>query len=152
MSLKNWLAAGWLRPHKATLQEITNLWLIADRDLQDAASGGISHDWQFGITYNAALKLCTIVLYAEGYHPEKGNLAHYRTLQALPLILDVTHKGDGDYLEACRRKRTTVEYDRAGGATANDAREFLEFTQQLRTDALAWLVERHPALVPLEAR
>jgi hypothetical protein len=43
---------------------------------------GISDDWKFGIAYNAALKLCTILLHDSGYRPEK-NLAHYRTLQAL---------------------------------------------------------------------
>ena len=32
-------------------------------------------------------------------------------------------------LEACRRKRTSVEYDRAGGATLKDASEFIEFTK-----------------------
>ena len=52
-------------------------------------SGDISADWRFGIAYNAALKLCTILLYAEGYRPEK-TLQHYRTIQALPLILGNT--------------------------------------------------------------
>jgi hypothetical protein len=32
------------------------------RDLKDASAGGLSHDWQFGIAYNAALKLCLILL------------------------------------------------------------------------------------------
>ncbi len=64
MSLPTWLAAGWLQPHKTSRAEIRELWEIVDRDLADAASGGISADWQYGIAYNAALKLCTILLYA----------------------------------------------------------------------------------------
>jgi hypothetical protein len=56
---------------------------IVDRDLKDARQKGLSADWRFGIAYNAALKLCTILLYAEGFRPEK-TLAHYRTLQAQP--------------------------------------------------------------------
>jgi hypothetical protein len=67
----------------------------ADRDLEDARTDRLSTDWQFGIDYNAALKLCTILLYAEGYRPEK-NLAHYRTLQALPLIMGPKRKDDAD--------------------------------------------------------
>lgn len=79
MSLPTWLAAGWLQPHKTSPEEIRDLWSIVSRDLTDAASGGISADWQYGIAYNAALKLCTILLYAEGYKPAKGAMAHSRT-------------------------------------------------------------------------
>jgi hypothetical protein len=39
---------------------------LVNRDLANAG-GGISPDWRFGIAYNAALKLCTILSYAEGY-------------------------------------------------------------------------------------
>jgi hypothetical protein len=87
MSLPIWLNAGWLQRHQTSPEEIRDLWMIAARDLQDAASGGISHDWQYGIAYNAALKLCTILLYAEGFKPAKGTLAHFRVLSALPHIL-----------------------------------------------------------------
>lgn len=97
MSLPTWLAAGWLQPHKTSPAEIRELWLIVGRDLADAASGGISADWQYGIAYNAALKLCTILLYAEGYQPGKGAMAHSRTLNALPHILGAQRKSDADY-------------------------------------------------------
>ena len=147
MSLQAWHSAGWLRPHQTSHREIRDLWLIAERDLKDAASGGISHDWQYGIAYNAALKLCTILLYAEGYRPEKS-LAHYRTLQALPLILGAHRSADADYLDGCRKKRNTVEYDYAGSATAADADELIRFSDELRTEVLAWLKARHPKLVP----
>ena len=59
MSLRQWADNGWLRPHKTSAKEISDLLRIVERDLQDAA-GSISADWQFGIAYNAALKLCTI--------------------------------------------------------------------------------------------
>jgi len=38
----------------------SNLLTIVERDLNDAGSCGISSDWQFGIAYNAALKLSTL--------------------------------------------------------------------------------------------
>lgn len=85
-------------------------------------------------------------LYACGYRPAQ-NLAHYRTLQALPLILGPAHKADADYLDACRVKRNTVEYDRVGGATEADAEELLVYCQALRTAALAWLRDHHPDLL-----
>ena len=44
MSLQNWLNNAWLRPHKTSREEIRNLWLLADRDIRDAAAGVISED------------------------------------------------------------------------------------------------------------
>jgi len=66
-----WADNGWLTSHKTSTQEIGNLLAIVERDLKDAIEGGISADWRFGIAYNAALKLCTVLLYAEGYKAER---------------------------------------------------------------------------------
>lgn len=81
---------------------------IVDRDLRDAEVGALSNDWKLGIAYNAALKLCTILLHASGYRPEK-ELQHFRTIAALPLILGDRHKDAAEYLDSCRKKRNTVE-------------------------------------------
>lgn len=148
MSLKQWADNGWLRPHQATPQEIADLLAIVARDLDDAERD-ISADWRFGIAYNAALKLCTILLHASGYRPEK-TLQHYRTLAALPLILGAERKGDAAYLDACRAKRNTAEYDMAGVATKEDAIELAAFTQELRRDVCDWLRKNHPQLLPNE--
>ncbi len=141
MSLKQWASNGWLRPHKTSPKEIQDLLAIVKRDLADA-TGDISADWQFGIAYNAALKLCTVLMHASGYRPEK-TLQHYRTLQALPIILGPERKADADYLDACRIKRNTVEYDYAGAATSKDAKELIEFTRELRKAVIAWLEHEH---------
>ena len=145
MSLQQWEKNGWIRPHQTSTQEIAGLMSIVDRDLLDA-QGRISADWQFGIAYNAALKLCTILLYASGYRPER-NAAHQRTLSVLPLILSNSRKADADYLEACRVKRNTVEYDMAGAATDRDAAELQEFAKQLRAEVITWLRENQPKLL-----
>ncbi|HBC86777.1 MAG TPA: hypothetical protein DCZ94_07480 [Lentisphaeria bacterium] len=144
MSLRDWLNNGWLRLHKCNREDIQNLFEIVDRDIADAESG-ISPDWRFGIAYNAALKLCTILLYAEGYRPEK-NLQHYRTIQAMPLILGNDRKKDADYLETCRTKRNTVEYDYVGGASEADANELIKFVVEFKIDVLTWLKKSHPPL------
>jgi len=136
-----------LRPHKTTRKAISNLLAIARRDLADARVKGISDDWRFGIAYNAALKLGTILLYAEGYRPPQ-NLAHFQTLQALPLILGADRQADADYLEACRKKRNSVEYDCVGGATRADGDELIEFAHSLEKEVLKWLRANHPNLAP----
>ena len=144
MTLKQWMNNGWLRRHKTSSEEIENLLMIIDRDLKDA-EGSISDDWRFGIAYNAALKLCTILLYAEGFKAER-TLQHYRTIQALPLILGKERKTDAEYLDSCRAKRNIVEYDYVGGVTTNDADELIEFVKELKADVLDWLNKNHPEL------
>ncbi len=72
MTLKQWSENGWLRAHKTGPQEIGNLLAIVERDIKDAYQGEISADWSFGIAYNAALKLCTVLLYARGYKSERS--------------------------------------------------------------------------------
>ena len=145
MTLKQWAANGWLREHQTSAEEIGNLLAIVERDLKDATEGGISADWRFGIAYNAALKLCTILLYGEGYRSEK-TLQHYRTIQALPFILGPERKDDTNYLDACRTKRNVVEYDYIGGVTENDANELIEFVKDLKDEVETWLEEKHPEL------
>jgi len=145
MSLQQWHKNGWLRPHQTNCKQIADLFEIVDRDLADARTARLSSDWQFGIAYNAALKLCTILLYAEGYRPERA-LAHYRTLQALPLILGDKRRSDADYLDSCRIKRNTVEYDVAGRTSPEEAAELIGFTDELQQDVLDWLRNGHPEL------
>lgn len=145
MTLRQWADNGWLKSHKTSAAEIGNLLAIVDRDLKDAVEGGISADWRFGIAYNAALKLCTILLYAEGYKAERA-LQHYRTIQALTLILGLERKNDANYLDTCRAKRNIVEYDYIGAVTENDADELIEFVKQLKDEVETWLEKEHPNL------
>jgi hypothetical protein len=145
MTLKQWADNGWLKTEATSKKEIANLMGIADRDLEDA-TGSISPDWQFGIAYNAALKLCTILLRAEGYRATHGQ-QHYRTITAMPLALGVSKKDDAEYLDSCRTKRNTVEYDYVGGASEDDARELVDFLRGFKEEVLAWLKEQHPDLL-----
>jgi hypothetical protein len=146
MTLQQWAANGWLRAHQSSPQEIAGLFSVIERDLADA-EGDISADWRFGIAYNAAVRLCTVLLHASGYRPEK-TLQHYRTIAALPLILGESRKEDAAYLETCRIKRNTAEYDMAGVATQADASELVNFARELRQDVVGWLRTHHPELSP----
>lgn len=147
MSLLDWQNNGWLRPHKTDKQEMTNLLAIVDRDIADAKANDISDDWRFGIAYNAALKLCTMMLYAHGFRPE-NNLAHYRTLMAMEFTIGPHRKEDAVYLDACRVKRNTVEYDNVGCASKSEAEELLSFVHELRQEVLELLAKNFPDLCP----
>lgn len=137
MTLQNWRANGWLRQHETSPQEITDLLHIVERDLQDAGHV-LSADWRFGIAYNAALKLCAILLYASGFRAER-NLQHYRTIQALPLILGAESREDADYLDACRNKRNQAEYERTGVVSEGEAKELIAFVDGLKVVVIEWL-------------
>jgi len=145
MTLKQWSENQWLRPHMTSRREIDDLLRIVDRDLADTGAD-VSADWRFGIAYNAALKLCTALLYASGYRPHRTE-AHYRTLQSLALVLGSQRQPDADYLETCRRKRNVIEYERVGEVTYEEADEFVAFVEQLRRDAVGWLRRHHPELL-----
>lgn len=146
MSLADWERNGWLMKHATSQSEIADLFSIIDRDLSDAKEEGISHDWQFGIAYNAALKLCTVLLHASGYRAT-GSLHHYRTIQALPLILGDSAKELCEYLETCRKKRNIVEYDYAGCVTHRDALELISSAEELKSRVMEWLTRQHPDLL-----
>lgn len=145
MSLKQWADNGWPKPHRTSRKEIGSLLRIVERDLNDA-QGDISSDWRFGIAYNAVLKLCRILLSAEGYRPAH-ELQHYRTLASLPEILGEAKKADAEYLDDCRKKRNIVEYDEVGGASESDADELVGFVKGLRDEAMNWLKKNHPELL-----
>jgi len=146
MSLIDWEQNGWVKKHTTSRAEISNLFGIIDRDLLDAKEEDISNDWQFGIAYNAALKLCTVLLYANGYRAT-GNLHHYRTIQAVPLILGDSARELCDYLETCRKKRNTIEYDYAGAITHQDAMELISSAEELKSIVVEYLANRHPELL-----
>ncbi|HAK94193.1 MAG TPA: hypothetical protein DCM87_04120 [Planctomycetes bacterium] len=144
-SLQRWQADGWLRAHTPTRAEMANLLSIAARDLRDARKTAISSDWRFGIAYNAALKLCSILVHAEGYRPERS-LNHYRTIAALPLILGASRTPDAEYLETCRRKRNIVEYDRVGIVSQSETEELIAFVAGFLEEVTRWLRTHHPDL------
>jgi len=60
-------------------------------------------------------------------------------LHALPLILGEKWQDDANYLDACRIKRNTVEYNYVGGATDKDADELIGFVKELKTEVVKWL-------------
>jgi len=121
---------------------------MVDRNLADASSDAISVDNQYSLAYRAALMLCTILLYAEGYASGKGQGSHIWPINALPLILGEEHWANADYLDGCRGKRNRLEYEYIGATTPEDVAVLLEYGHGLRATVLAWLKEKHPDLVP----
>jgi hypothetical protein len=98
MRLQQWKANGWLQAHQTTPAQIADLFAIVDRDLEDSMRD-LSPDWQFGIAYNAALKLCTILLCASGYQSDRTlDLAGSKPQAFLDLL--ASHSGQTKFDES----------------------------------------------------
>lgn len=138
MSIDNFIKSGVLVKQDSSKTEIADLLKIVERDLEDSVQTEISSDWQFGIAYNAALKLANILIRSSGYRV-KGHGHHMNTIAMIPLILGEHKRDDSEYLDACRRKRNIVEYDCVGGATPGDVLELREFVQEFKVEVLTWL-------------
>lgn len=137
MSIDKLLERGALEKRPPSKEELQNLINIVDRDLKDSESSEVSYDWQFGIAYNAALKLANILVRGSGYRV-KGGSHHMNTIAMIPLVLGQDKRDDSDYIDACRKKRNIVEYDYVGGATEADAKELREFVKEFRDVVLDW--------------
>jgi len=145
MSLKNWLNNGWLTEHRTSTQEITALLAVADRDLTDCRTSGLSSDWRLNIAYNAALQASTAALAASGYRALR-EAHHYRVIQSLAHTI----KADAGFialLDQFRKKRNVGGYEQAGMVSDQEAKEMADLALKLRQNVEKWLRENHPDLL-----
>lgn len=139
MTLNDWAKNNWLKPHTTSKEEISGLFSIVERELKDSELQDISHDGKFSHAYRAALTLATILLYASGYMPEKGQSHHFRTIASIPEILGRETKDDADYLQNCRTIRNSAEYDAANEASEESANELVEFAKGFDKTVRTWI-------------
>jgi hypothetical protein len=145
MSLKNWLNNGWLTEHRTSTQEITSLLAVADRDLADCRTSGLSSDWQLNIAYNAALQTATAALAASGYRAAR-EAHHFRIIHSL----GHTIKADADLitlLDRFRKKRNISGYEISGMVSDQEAKEMMDLATRLRQNVEEWLRKTHPDLL-----
>ena len=119
MTLKSWLANGWLIEHTTNSQEIVDLLQVADRDLKDCETRGLSADWQLGIAYNAALQTATAALAACGFRSGR-DAHHHRVIQSLRYTIGAD-TGLTNQFDQYRKKRNMGGYDMAGMISQKEA-------------------------------
>lgn len=145
MSLKNWLANGWLIEHKTSPQEITGLLEVADRDLKDCRSPGLSSDWQLNIAYNAALQTATAALAATGYRASR-KAHHYRVIQSIAYTIGAEPNLVNQF-DQFRKKRNISGYELSGAISQQEANEMISLAKRIREDVETWLRKNHPELI-----
>ena len=145
MTLQNWLSNGWLAEHKTSAQEISDLLAIADRDLSQALTPGLSPDWRLNIAYNAALQTAVAALAARGFRASRDN-KHYRVIGSLAHSISL----ESDLVllfDQFRKKRNISDYERAGMVSEKEADEMYDLAKELRQRVEEWLKDNHPELL-----
>ena len=140
MTLESWRTSGWLRDHDASEQELDDQLEAARRDLKDADSN-ISPSWRFAIAYNAALRLCDVVLAAAGYQANREQ-KHYRTIAALPHVIGEKAAEISRFLDRCRARRHQVTYEALDPVSESEARELIDTVHELEGMVTRWLQAR----------
>jgi hypothetical protein len=145
MSLQDWLKNSWLIEHEPSSQEIADLLGLADRDLTDCQSGGLSADWRMNIAYNAALQSATAALAAAGYRAARDS-HHYRVIQSLTYTIGADTKLIAQF-DQFRKKRNIGGYERAGLVSDQEANEMTKLAKQLREWVEKWIRGNYPDLL-----
>ena len=148
MNLRNWQDNRWLVVHKTSPEEISDLLRVAQRDLNDCESPGLSPDWQLSIAYNAALQTATAALAASGYRASR-DAHHYRVIQSLAYTIGATPEFIIQ-LDRFRKKRNIGGYMAAGRISQQEANEMKKLAKDLSGQVGAWLRKHHADLVEKE--
>jgi hypothetical protein len=142
VSLQDWLASGWLAAHTPSQEEVTNLFAVVDRDLEQCQLSGLDADWKHNIAYNAALQLANLALRVCGYRARR-EAQHYRVLQSLTDTVGSDERVI-QRLDRARKRRNFSEYDAAGAISLQEAEEVIGVAAGLRATVSRWLQRQHP--------
>jgi hypothetical protein len=142
MNLQDWLNNGWLSKHQTSPQEINNLLRVAERDLKDCLSKGLSADWRLNIAYNAALQSSAAALAAAGYRTSRDSHP-YRVIQSLSQTIGADIKLVVQF-DRFRKKRNIGGYEMAGIVSDQEADEMIELARQIKKQVELWLEDKYP--------
>jgi hypothetical protein len=145
VSLSDWQKYGWLIEHRPMPKEIRDRLAVVERDLVDSEVVGLSPDWTLNIAYNAALQAAVAALAASGYRAAR-EAHHSRVIQSLTFTIGASNSTIVR-LDVFRKKRNLGEYERAGAATEQEAREMVALAHEISGDVRAWLAAHHPELI-----
>ena len=147
MTLQKLQADGLLKPHKTSKAELDELREAVAVKLKDARSTSISDDTRFTTAYGAALLLAKMALACAGYRLDAKAGGHHKTaFGTLQFTLGTPADQLASYFDVCRRKRNTIDYDRAHVASRADADEIVQRTQELQVLVEGWIAANHPRL------
>jgi hypothetical protein len=136
------LESGRVKRHTTSLQEISDLRDIVERDLKDAGVEIISADRRFATAYNAVLQLAKMVIACAGYRVS-GLGHHQTTFEVLELAMGPQIGKLVAYFDTCRRKRNQVDYDFAMVTSDTEVQELLANAEEFKTSVETWIRTHH---------
>jgi predicted Zn-dependent peptidase len=145
MSLRDWLKNGWVVEHASSADEISDLIYVADRDLKDAQTPGLSPDWRLNIAYSAALQMATAALAAGGYRASRES-HHYRVIQSLAYTIEADSELINQF-DQFRKKRNISGYERAGTVSEHEAQQMFELAVEIRKRVEEWIRRNYADLI-----
>ena len=145
MSWPALLADGRVRTHTTSKRELDDLRDVIARDIADASIAALSADRRFATAYNAALQTSKMIIACSGYRVT-GIGHHQTTFEAAEIALGPSSAAAFAYFDACRRKRNTVDYDRAAVASDTEATDILREAKNLLILSEQWISNYHPTL------
>jgi len=148
MSFSLWSEKGWIKEHKPTPREISELLAVADRSLKDCQVAGLSSDGKLDIAHNSALQSSAAALAASGYRASR-EAYHYYLIQSLSFTLQLD-KSIIRRLDKLRRKRNISDYERPGLVSEQEAHEMVELAMQIRQQVQVWIRSNHPELISID--
>jgi len=143
MSWQTLLAGQKVRTHSTSKRELDDLRDVIERDLADAAIAALSADRQFATAYNAALQTATMSVACAGYRTS-GMGHHQTTFEVAELALGPGSAPLTAYFDTCRRKRNTVDYDRAHVTTETEAGEIVKKAEDFLRLTENWIAQNYP--------
>lgn len=117
------MKSGWIKPHRATRDEVVGLFGLADCDLDACQTADLVTDWRFNVAYNAALQTATAALAAAGYQASR-TAHHLRVIHSLEFTLGLP-ANEIDLFDAFRKKRNEADYERAGVVSDTEAEDMI---------------------------
>lgn len=146
MSLEKWVEYGWLKPEPTSLDEITSLLAIVERDLKDADVVAVSEDRRFEAAFSAARTAAAIALRASGYRPSLQAGHHIKTIESLEFTLG-TDARLIQRMKMLSRKRNAASYDSAGHVSPQELELAIRTATDLQHAVIVWLKKHHPELM-----
>lgn len=148
MTWERLLAENKIKAHTSSRQEIERLFLLAERDLRDAALPGLSTDRSFATSYNAVQQLSQAIVACSGYRVRSIPGHHRVIFECMELAMGSSGTNYAAYFDQCRLKRNHLEYDRSSVITETEATELLKTAGEFYEAIRLFIAKNNPNLLP----
>jgi len=148
MSYNDLLAAKAIRSHGLPPNGLRGAALemlsLVERHLADSEADVISCDARHNLAYAAARVAAEVVMFTEGFRPDRGAGSHAVVFAFLREVEGGRWRTEAVYFDRARKKRNLSEYEKTGLVTELEADELREQARTFSDQVREWVRQRHP--------